>query len=80
MNACYDLNTVSLSPSSKQARAAMWKQDLKKIAVVAVGVGGAYALYKYRYNRSLERKSHLPDADTFIMFSGATATPRATSP
>ena len=48
MNACYDLNTVSLSPSSKQARAVMWKQDLKKIAVVAVGVGGAYALYKLR--------------------------------
>ena len=48
MNACYDLNTVSLSPPSKQTRAAMWKQDLKKIAVVAVGVGGAYALYKFR--------------------------------
>ena len=49
MNACYDLNTVSLSPSSKQGRAAvMWKQDLKKIAVVAFGVGGAYALYKFR--------------------------------
>ena len=49
MNACYDLNTVSLSPSPKQARAAiMWKQDLKKIAVVAFGVGGAYALYKFR--------------------------------
>ena len=48
MNACYDLNTVSLSPSPKQGRAVMWKQDLKKIAVVAVGVGGAYALYKFR--------------------------------
>ena len=30
----------------------MWKQDLKKIAMLTVGVGGALALYNSRYSKN----------------------------
>ena len=36
-------NPMQLKKGSRRGK--MWKQDLKKVAMVAVGVGGAYALY-----------------------------------
>ena len=37
----------------------MWKQDLKKIAMLTVGVGGAFALYNSRQQRTNSLNSFL---------------------
>ena len=51
----------------------MWKQDLKKIAMVAVGVGGAYALYNSKqlgrqpiqFESFLHLNEHIQNFDHF---------------